>query len=86
MAALNIIGGGKANETRLKSAGEFGRKQLSGSGFGGAMVRQALFASHQTVKSEDTRDGLNWLRSELPDYWAGREKIPHVLESLSSLR
>ena len=32
------------------------------------------------------RDGLNWLRTELPDYWASREKVVHVLDYLSALR
>jgi hypothetical protein len=73
----------KANETRLKSATEFGRKNLSGEGFGGSLVRQCLFAVAQTVKSEDTREGLNYLKTELPDYWAMRERIVHILDYLS---
>ncbi len=73
----------KANETRLKSATEFGRKNLSGEGFGGSLVRQCLFAVAQTVKSEDTREGLNYLKTELPDYWAMRERIVHIIDYLS---
>lgn len=81
-----LLASAKANETRLKSASEFGRKQLSGDGFGGSLVRQALFAVHQTVKSEEVRDGLNWLKTEVPDYWASREKLVHLLDFLSALR
>jgi hypothetical protein len=73
----------KANETRLKSATEFGRKNLSGEGFGGSLLRQCLFAVAQTVKSEDVREGLNYLKTELPDYWAMRERIVHILDYLS---
>jgi hypothetical protein len=82
----DLLASAKANETRLKSATEFGRKQLSGDGFGGSLLRQALFAMHQTVKSEEVRDGLNWLKTELPDYWSSREKIVHLLDFLSALR
>ena len=65
---------------------EFGRKMLSGDGFGGSLVRQCMFAVSLTVKNEDTREGLNWLHTELPDYWASREKVIHILEYLSGLR
>jgi hypothetical protein len=82
----DLLASAKANETRLKSATEFGRKQLSGDGFGGSLLRQALFAVHQTIKSEEVRDGLNWLKTELPDYWSSREKIVHLLDFLSVLR
>ena len=75
----------QANQTRLKTAGEFGRKYLSGDGFSGSVVRQVLFAVHQVVKNEQTNDGLNWLRTELPDYWQMREKIIHLLDFLSIL-
>jgi len=76
----------KANESRLKSASEFGRRMLSGEGFGSSLVRQCLFAISVTVKSEDTREGLDYLHTELSNYWANREKIIHLLEYLSQLR
>jgi adenine-specific DNA methylase len=75
----------KANETRLKTASEFGKRNLSGGGFSGSLTRQCLFAIAQTVKSEDTRDGLNYLHTELPDYWASRERIIHLLDYLAVL-
>jgi hypothetical protein len=37
------------------------------------------------VKNEQTLDGLNWLRTELPDYWPSREKIIHILDYLAAL-
>ncbi len=76
----------KANETRLKSASEFGKKGLSGEGFSGSLVRQCLFAVTQVSKNEETRDGLNYLKTELPDYWANREKISHILAYLAVLK
>jgi adenine-specific DNA methylase len=76
----------RANQTRLKTASEFGRRLLSGDGFARSLVRQILFATHQIVRSEQTRDGLNWLKTELPDYWNQREKIIHLLDYLAALR
>ncbi len=81
----DLLNSDKANQTRLKTASEFGRKMVSGEGFPQTMVRQVLFAAFQVVKSEEIRDGLNWLKSEVPDYWAGREKIIHILDYLAAL-
>ncbi len=81
-----LLESGKANETRLKSASEFGKKGLSGDGFAGSLVRQCLFAVAQVSKSDETREGLNYLKTELPDYWANREKISHILVYLAALR
>lgn len=76
----------KANETRLKSAGEFGKRNLAGDGFGGSLVRQCLFAVSHSAKTEDPRDGLNYLKTELNDYWIKRERIIHILDYLTALR
>ena len=75
----------RANETRLKTAIEFGKRWLSGAGFGQSLVRQVLFAVHQVVKNEETRSGLDWLKTELADYWNQRQKIIHILEFLGRL-
>lgn len=76
----------KANETRLKSAGEFGKRNLAGDGFGGSLVRQCLFAVAHSAKTEDPREGLNYLKTELSDYWIKRERIIHILDYLTTLR
>jgi len=76
----------KANETRLKSAGEFGKRNLAGDGFGGSLVRQCLFAVAHSAKTEDPREGLNYLKTELSDYWIKRERIIHILDYLTALR
>jgi len=82
----------KANETRLKSASEFGKKMLgtfgsAGESFADSLVRQCLFAVWLTVKNEATREGLDYLHTELRDgYWSNREKITGVLEYLAVLR
>ncbi len=75
-----------ANETRLKTATEFERRMLSRGDFGGTLMRQALFAVYVAIKEENSRVGLNYLRTELPDYWRMREKIILLLEYLAMLR
>jgi len=81
----DLLANTKANETRLKNASEFGKRQLIGSEFGTTLLRQALFAIHQTNKEDDPRAGLNWLKTELNDYWQAREKLIHVLDYLARL-
>ena len=81
----DLLADTKANQTRLKTASEFGRKYLSGDGFAGSLVRQVLFAVHQVAKTEQTINGLNWLKTELPDYWQVREKATHLLDFIASL-
>ena len=75
-----------ANQTRLKTPKEFGRRNLGGDGFAGTLTRQVLFALWQTESSEEPRRGLNYLKTELPDYWNQRERIIHVLDYLAALR
>jgi len=90
-----------ANQTRLKTPKEFGRRLLgqgpstssgqgpsagSGRGFGGTLLRQVLFAIWQAESSEEPRRGLNYLKTEWPNYWNDREKILHLLNYLSALR
>jgi len=82
----DLLASTKANQTRLKTASELGRRMLSGGGFSRSLVRQALFAVHQVAKNDETCDGLNWLKTELPDYWGKREKIIHILDYLAALR
>ncbi|MBW2065549.1 MAG: DUF1156 domain-containing protein [Deltaproteobacteria bacterium] len=81
-----LLASTKANQTRLKTAAEFGRRMLSEEGFGGSMVRQVLFAVNQATKSERISDGLNWLKTEIKDYWASRAKIINILDFLARLR
>jgi adenine-specific DNA methylase len=74
----------KANQAQLKTASECGKRMLSGDGFGSSLVRQILFAVHQITRADEVAPGLNWLRTELPDYWNLREKIVHVLDFLAA--
>jgi len=82
----------KANETRLKTASEFGKKGLgtfgnSGDAFNDSLVRQCLFSVWLTVKNEGTKEGMDYLHTELREaYWTNREKIIGILEYMAALR
>lgn len=74
---------GKANETRLKTASEFQRSELSGSPFSASLVRHALYAVWRATETREVTESLNWLRTELPDYWPQREALIAVLRYLA---
>ena len=82
----------KANETRLKTASEFGKKGLgtygsTGDAFNDSLVRQCLFTVWLTVKNEGTKEGTDYLHTELREaYWTNREKIIRILEYIATLR
>jgi putative DNA methylase len=63
----NLLGSGEANETRLKTATEFGRRMLGDEDpFSTSLLRQALFAIKEVTAAEgDTAPGRAWLRAEL---------------------
>ncbi|WP_416666333.1 anti-phage-associated DUF1156 domain-containing protein [Egbenema bharatensis] len=76
---------GKANQTRLKTATEFGTKTLGDIGFGASLVRNALFAIRETVRHESTQQGKSWLRAEVRDYWNQRKNLIEILRYLSTM-
>lgn len=86
LAYTDLLADTTANQTRLKTPKEFGRRQLGGEGFGGTLLRHILFAVYQAEGAEEPRRGLNYLKTELPDYWATREKLLHLLRYLAALR
>jgi hypothetical protein len=76
----------KANEARLKTASEFGRREMGETGFGSSVVRHALFAALKTAETESIRDGITWLRTEVTNYAANRGRVIEILEVLAALR
>ena len=76
---------GKANQTRLKTASEFQRRELGESAFGRSLVRHALYAVWRASETGDTTDSLTWLRTEVDDYWGQRESLAAVLGYLARL-
>ncbi len=70
---------------RLKTASEFGNKNLGRDGFADSMVRHCLFAVREAAKSESAQKGRLWLKTELPDYWNRRKDIIEVLKYIVSM-
>ena len=89
----HLLGSGEANETRLKTATEFGRRMLSDADkdgddpFAASLLRHALFAIKEVTAAEgDTAPGRTWLRTELGDkYWPQRKTLLEVLKFLTRL-
>lgn len=86
VAYTDLLADTTANETRLMTPGEFGRRMLGCEGFGGSLLRHVLFAVYQAEVTEEVRRGRDYLKTELPDYWASREKVIHLLDYLAALR
>ncbi len=83
----NLLASTKANEVRLKSAMEFGNKNINTSDeFSSTTLRHVLMAIHQSIKTEDTNQGKNWLKNELEGkYWGNRNTILALLEYLGTV-
>lgn len=80
-----LLASTRANETRLRTATDFGRRELGTQGFGTSLLRQILFAVHKTAESDSPSDGITWLRTEWPNYSEDRVRILAILEFLSGL-
>lgn len=78
-----ILADTKANQTRLKTATEFGSRDLRGGDFGDTLLRQALCAVYKTAQEDDPTPGRNWLRQEVPQYWNLRQNIIGLLHYLA---
>ncbi len=75
----------KANAVRFKTGSEFKRTALGSGEFGSTTMRNILFAIHETVRTDNARQGLNWLREEVPTYWGQRKQIVATLNYLAAL-
>lgn len=81
-----LLANTKANQTRLKTATEFGRKDMGNDVFGASLVRHALFAACKTAETENPRDGITWLKTEVKDYASNRQSVIEILEFLAARR
>lgn len=82
----DLLASTRANQTRLKTPRQFGRRQAIAGGFGSSLLRQVLFALWAAEEQQEPRRGLDYLKTELPDYWEAREKMIAILDYLSRLR
>ena len=76
----HLLHTGNANQTRLKTATEFGRGDQDGS-----LVRHALYAVWRAVETGDVRESIVWLRTELSEYWSRREDLTVLLRYLAAI-
>lgn len=82
----DLLANSKANETRLKTATEFAKKMLNGDApFAGSLTRHVLYAVHTITKNGEVPSGLNWLKTELPNYWDVRTRAIVLLDFFAKL-
>jgi putative DNA methylase len=82
----NLYERSEANAVRFKTASEFKRQQLEGEGFASSLTRHVLFAIHETVREENARAGLDYLKTDgAVDYWGKRKAILALLAYLKPL-
>ncbi|QCX33275.1 DUF1156 domain-containing protein [Caloramator sp. E03] len=82
----NLLQSTKANNARLKTALEFGMKNIGTSdNFSNSLLRNVFAALHQSIKEENTMQGRNWLKNELSNYyWSQRSTIINILEFIAT--
>lgn len=81
-----LLANDKANEVRLMTATEFGRKLLRASedAFSDSLLRHALFAIREVVNADaGAEPGRTWLKAEVENYWAQRKTLIALLHYLS---
>lgn len=81
-----LLGNDKANEVRLMTATEFGRKLLRAGedAFSESLLRHTLFAIREVAKSDaGAEPGRAWLKAEVKDYWSHRKTLIAILQYLS---
>ncbi|SIT51343.1 DNA methylase [Paraburkholderia piptadeniae] len=76
----------EANAVRFKTASEFKRQQLEGEDFASSLTRHVLFGIYETVREENARAGLDYLKTDgAVDYWGKRKTILALLAYLKPL-
>jgi len=75
----------KANETRLATATELGRKQLGDDVWGKSLVRNVLFAMKEVRAEANVETGRNWLKNEVAGFWEERKRIIELLEYIQKV-
>ena len=78
----------KANSARLRTGGEWARRNMEGDGFGGSLLRQVLMALYIATKdSESTpQEGRAYLKTEVQDYWNRRDLMQEMLSFIATFR
>ncbi|MFS0598605.1 anti-phage-associated DUF1156 domain-containing protein [Peribacillus frigoritolerans] len=81
-----LLASTKANQVRVKTAKEFSMKGINNEDrFSASLFRNILAALYQSINSEDTSKGLNWLKNEVANYWNQRNTIIELLDFIITL-
>ena len=81
-----LLASDKANEVRLMTATEFGRKLLRAGedAFSESHLRHALFAIREVAKSDTGAEpGRTWLKTEVENYWFHRKTLIAILQYIT---
>ena len=93
-----MLGNTVANKVRLRTAKEFGRRDLrrAGSqdqaedrgleGFASGIVRHVLYGIHAARDTDRLRAALDWFEGNLPEYWSRQRRVIQVLDYIGSVR
>ena len=77
---ISLFASSSANTVRFKTPTEFKKTQLNSSGFGETTIRQLLFAISEVTRTESVKEGINYLRVEISDYWNKRKLLMALLK------
>ena len=81
-----MLGSTKANSARVKTPKEFAMRNINdNSVFGQSLLRNVLASIYIAIKEEDINKGLNWLKTEVNDYWNNRNMLVEILNYLSKV-
>jgi putative DNA methylase len=93
-----MLGSTTANRVRLKTATEFGRRDLRRAGsqdqaedralqaFAGGLVRHVLYGIDAAREANELRTALDWFRASLPQYWSRQHDVMEILAFIGSIR
>jgi adenine-specific DNA methylase len=92
-----MLANSAANNVRLKTAKEFGRRDLrrAGSqdqaedralhGFAGSIVRHVLYGIHAARETERLTSALDWFKANLPGYWSHQRRVIQLLDYIGTI-
>ncbi|MDM0839861.1 anti-phage-associated DUF1156 domain-containing protein [Clostridium perfringens] len=81
-----MLGSKKANSARLKTPKEFAMKNINdNTEFGQSLLRNVLASIYISLKEEDSNKGLNWIKTQVNDYWNNRGMLVEILNYLSKI-
>lgn len=81
-----LLGSDRANEARLRWAGDWKGRDLGESEFGRSLVRHVLFGVWKVMQTEQTKEAIAYLRQEVPDYWRKRQALVEIARFLADKR